>query len=158
MEITSAPDRTLYTEESLTLTCEITLSPSVNTAVDISVTWMGTQGEMLSTGGRVTVSDVTGSSPYLSSLILIALEEADTGMYMCTASAGPVNSAFVTASDASSSTLQVTVGKHSVCTCISAWWIVSLVKISRLRIITFQSNTMSPSLPLLTLRLARHTL
>ncbi len=120
MEITSVPNRTLYTEESVTLTCEIITSQSVNTAVNVSVTWSGTQGEMLSTGGRVTVSDVTGSSPYHSSLILIALEEADTGMYTCTASAGPDNSAFITASDGSSSTVQVTVGKHSVCTCTPA--------------------------------------
>ncbi len=116
VEITSAPDRTLYTDESVTLTCGVTLSPSVNTAVDVSIAWMGTQGEMLSTDGRVTVSGVTGSGPYQSTLTLSSLEETDTGVYTCTASASPDNStSFVTASDESSTTVQVTVGKYTVC-------------------------------------------
>ncbi len=110
VEITSAPDRTLYTDESVTLTCGVTLVPSVDTAVDVSITWMGTQGEMLSTDGRVTVSNVTGSGPYQSTLTLSSLEEADTGVYTCTASASPDNSPFVTASNESSTTDNVTVG------------------------------------------------
>ncbi len=114
VEITSAPNRTLYTDESVILTCGVTLSPSVNTAVDVSITWNGKQGEMLSTDGRVTVSGVTGSGPYQPTLTLSSLEEADTGGYTCTASASPVNSTFVTASDESSTTVQVTVGKYTV--------------------------------------------
>ncbi len=99
VEITSAPDRTLYTEESVTLTCEITLSPSVNTAVDVSVTWSGTQGEMLSTDGRVTVSDVTWSAPYKSTLNLSSLVISDTGRYTCTASVGPSTPQVVASGD-----------------------------------------------------------
>ncbi len=110
VEFTSARDRPLYTDESVTLTCEVTLSPSVNTAVDVSITWMGTQGEMLFTDERVTVSGVTGSVPYQSTLTLSSLEEADTGVYTCTASASPDNSHFVAASNESSTTDNVTVG------------------------------------------------
>ncbi len=99
VEITSTPDRILYTEESVTLTCEIILSPSVNTAVDVSVTWSGTQGEMLSTDGRVTVSDVTGSNPYKSTLTLSSLVISDTGTYTCTASVGPSSPQVVASGD-----------------------------------------------------------
>ncbi len=70
---------------------------------------------MLSTDGRVTVSGVTGSGPYQSTLTLSSLEEADAGVYTCTASASPDNSPFVTASNESSTTKQVTVGKYTVC-------------------------------------------
>ncbi len=115
MEITSAPNRTLYTDESVTLTCEVTLSPSVNTTVEVSIAWMDTQGEMLSTDERVTVSGVTGSGPYQSTLTLSSLEETDTGVYTCTASASPGNSPFNITSDESSTTEQVIVGKYTVC-------------------------------------------
>ncbi len=99
MEITSAPDRTLYTEESVTFTCEIIISPSVNTAVDVSVTWSGTQGEMLSTDGRVTVSNMTVSAPYQSTLTLSSLIISDTGSYTCTASVGPSSPQVVASGD-----------------------------------------------------------
>ncbi len=116
VEITSDPNRHLYTDKSVTLTCGVTLSPSVDTAVDVSITWNGTRGEMLSGDGRGNVSGVTGSGPYQSTLTVSSLEEADTGGYTCTASASPDNSPFVTASDESSTTVQVTVGKYTVCT------------------------------------------
>ncbi len=81
MEITASPDRTLYNNESVILTCELTLSPSVDTAVEVSITWTGPHGEVLSTDGRVTVSDVTGSGPYKSILSLYTLGNSDTGSY-----------------------------------------------------------------------------
>ncbi len=68
----------------------------------------------LTTDGHVTVSDVTGSGPYQSTLIL---EEADTGLYTCTASASPENFPFVTASDNGLEAVQVTVGEW-LYTCI----------------------------------------
>ncbi len=89
MEITSAPDRTLYTDESLSLTCKVSLSPSVDTAVDVTITWTGPQGEVLSTDGRVTLSDVTGSGPYKSILSLYSLGSSDMGSYTCIASVDP---------------------------------------------------------------------
>ncbi len=89
VEITSAPDRTLYTDESVSLTCKVSLSPSVDTAVEVSITWTGPQGEVLSTDGRVTVSDVTGSGPYMSILSLYSLGSSDMGSYTCFASVDP---------------------------------------------------------------------
>ena len=62
--VAKAPDRTLYTEDDLTLTCTIELNEAVDTGVDVTVEWTGPNGVTeLSTSGRITVSDVTGSRP-----------------------------------------------------------------------------------------------
>ncbi len=80
--------RSFYDGHTVTLTCTIKLDPAVDSVVAVMVSWAGPDGKMLSTGDRVTVSDVTGSGPYQSTLTLSSLITSDTGVYTCTASAG----------------------------------------------------------------------
>ena len=111
--VTQAPDRTLYTEDDFTLTCTIELNEAVDTGVDVTVVWTGPPGDtVLSTGGRITVSDVTGSRPtYQSRVDITSLEISDSGAYTCNATASPDGTTFVTASEATSNTTDVTIGK-----------------------------------------------
>ncbi len=110
VEITSDPDRTLYTDETATLTCSVLLSASVDTAVNVSVVWSGPRGDIMSTHERVTES-----GPYQSTLTLSSLSTSDSGHYACTATADPCDSPFIAASNEQSATQSVTVGKFSVC-------------------------------------------
>ena len=111
--VAQAPDRTLYTEDDLTLTCTIELNEAVDTGVDVTVVWTGPPGTTeLSTGGRITVSDVTGSRPtYQSTVNITSLEISDTSFYTCNATASPDGTPFSTASEATSNTTDVAVGK-----------------------------------------------
>ncbi len=109
VEITSDPDTTLYTDETVTLTCSVLLSASVDTAVDVSVVWSGPRGDTMSMAERATES-----VPYQSNLTLSSLTTSDTGLYNCTATADPRDSPFVTTSNEHLATQSVTVGKFSV--------------------------------------------
>ena len=105
MTVTQAPDRTLYTEDDLTLTCTIQLNEAVDTGVDVTAVWLGPPDRttMLSTGGRITVSDVTGSRPnYQSTVNITSLEMSDSGAYTCTVTASGNGTTFVTESQAGS--------------------------------------------------------
>ena len=104
--VTADPDRTLYNGEGVTLTCDITLDPAVDSDVAVTASWTGPDGA-ITTG----VMDMTGSVPYQSTLTLSSLMTTDTGDYKCTASAVPENLLFVIASGESSATHNVTVGK-----------------------------------------------
>ncbi len=152
VEINSDPDRALYTNETVTVTCSVLLSASVDTAVDVSVVWSGPQGDILSTSERVTVSEVTDAAPYQSTLALSSLTTSDTGLYNCTATADPRDSPFATASNEQSATQCVTVGKFGVCK-------VLLCEIMLLPgTADTQRSTTSPSPPRLTQLLVRATL
>ncbi len=152
LEITSDPDRSLYSDETVTLTCSVLLSASVDTAVDVSVVWSGPQGDIMSTPEHITVSEVTESGPYQSTLTLSSLTTSDFGDYNCTATADPCDSPFVTTSNEQSATQSVTVGKFSVCK-------VLLCDIMLLPgTADTQRSTTSPSSPLLTQLLVRTTL
>ncbi len=84
MKITSVPDRTLYTGEDVTFTCDITLAPAVDSEVTVTASWTGP-------GGPITagVSDIAGSGPYQSTLTLSTLTTSDSGDHTCTASVSP---------------------------------------------------------------------
>ncbi len=103
MEITSVPDRTLYTGEDVTLTCDITLDPAVDSEVAVTVSWTGP-------GGPITdgVADMTYAAPYQSTLTLRSRNSA-AGDYTCAATSQPRNSPHVTASSPTQQT--VTIGK-----------------------------------------------
>ena len=114
MTVAQGPVRTLYTEDDLTLTCTIELNAAVDTGVVVTAVWLGPPGTtMLSTGGRITVSDVTGSRPnYQSTLTVTSLEMSDSGAYTCTATASGNGTTFVTESQAGSHTTTVqSIGK-----------------------------------------------
>ncbi len=147
MEITLDPDRSLYTNESVTLTCSVLLSASVDTAVNVSVVWSSPQGDILSTHEHVTES-----GPYQSTLTLSSLTTSDSGDYTCTVTSDPHDSPFVTASSEHLATQSVTVGKFSVCK-------VLLCEIMLLPgTADTQRSTTSPSPPRLTQLLVRTTL
>ncbi len=110
MAVTPNPDRTLYNGESVTLTCTITVDPAVNSDVAVTVSWAGPDEGMLSTGGRVALSGVTGSGPYQSTLTLFSLMTSDTGDYTCTASVDPSTPQVVASGDVTD-THTITVGK-----------------------------------------------
>ncbi len=121
MSITPDQNRTLYEEEVVILTCEIDVSASVDTAVNVSVVWSGPQGDIMSTPGRVTVSEVTGTGPFQSTLTLSSLTTSDSGDYTCTATADPHDSPFVTAST-SSAVASISVGEFSSCSVSVTEW------------------------------------
>ena len=106
MTVDQAPDRTLYTEDDLTLTCTIELDEAVDTVVDVTVVWLG-PNEALSD----TVPSATSSTTYQSIANITSLEMSDSGPYTCNATASPDGTQFVTASEATSNTTEVTVGK-----------------------------------------------
>ncbi len=83
--VTADTDQTLYTDEVVTLTCDITLDPAVDSEVTVTASWTGP-------GGPITagVSEVTGSGlTYQSTLTLSSLTTSDSGLYTCTASVDP---------------------------------------------------------------------
>ncbi len=107
VEITSVPDRTLYNGEDVTLTCDITLDPAVDTGVAVTVSWTGP-------GGSITagVSDIRGSGPYQSTLTLSSLTTSDSGDYTCTATVDPEPlSTFQLPSEVATDVHVATVGK-----------------------------------------------
>ncbi len=109
--VTADTDRTLYANEDVTLTCDITLDPAVPAAVDgeviVTASWTGPRGPI--TAG---VSDITGSGlAYQSTLTFSSLTTSDSGHYTCTASVGPaVPTPLVDSGDGTDSHT-ITVGK-----------------------------------------------
>ncbi len=109
--VTASQDQTLYDGESVTLTCTITLDQAVDSVVAVTASWAGPGGGVLSYGGRVTVSGVTGSGPYQSTLTLSSLVTSDTGDYTCTASVDPSTPQVVASGD-DTDTHTIAVGKE----------------------------------------------
>ncbi len=106
--------RSFYYGDTVTLTCIITLDPAVDSVVAVMVSWAGPDGKFAFHRDRVTVSDVTGSGPYQSTLTLSSLNTSNTGLYTCTASAGPdVSTAHIVASENVTVSHTINVGKNS---------------------------------------------
>ncbi len=106
--VTADPDRTLYADEDVTLTCDITLDPAVDSEVAVTASWTGP-------GGPITdgVSDIAGSGlAYQSTLTLSSLTTSDSGLYTCTASVDPaVPTPLVVGSGDGTGGHTITVGK-----------------------------------------------
>ncbi len=81
------PDRTLYTDEDVTLTCGITLDPAVDSEVTVTASWTVPSGLGQSAG----VMDRLLTNPllYRSTITLSFLTTFDSGDYTCTASVDP---------------------------------------------------------------------
>ncbi len=79
MSVSAAPDRTLYTGEDVTLTCDITLDPAVDINLPVTASWTGPDGTLRA--GR----DMTDAVPYHSTLTLSSLTTSDAGDYTCSA-------------------------------------------------------------------------
>ncbi len=84
----------------------------MDSVVAVTASWAGPGGGLLSNGGRVTVSGVTGSGPYQSTLTLSSLVTSDTGDYTCTASVG-TSTPQVVASGDGTDTHTIAVGKRN---------------------------------------------
>ena len=104
--VDQAPVRTLYTEDDLTLTCTIELDEAVDTGVDVTVEWIGPNRTLSG-----TVPSAISNTTYQSIINITSLEISDTGFYTCNATASPDGTTFVTASEPTSYTTDVAVGK-----------------------------------------------
>ena len=73
--VTQAPVRTLYTEDDLTLTCTIELDETVDTGVDVTVEWIGTNRTLSG-----TVPSAISNTTYQSiiNITSTSLEMSDT--------------------------------------------------------------------------------
>ena len=86
MEISRVPTGSLYTNETVTLICDIILNSAVDSPDDpglaVSVTWTGPPG-----GRQLTPdSPMRTMRGFQSNLTLSSLEMTDSGDYTCTAS------------------------------------------------------------------------
>ncbi len=106
--VTADTDQTLYADENVTLTCDITLDPAVDSEVAVTASWTGP-------GGPITdgVSDMTGSGlAYQSTLTFSSLTTSDSGLYTCTASVDPaVSTPLVVGSGDGTGSHTIIVGK-----------------------------------------------
>ncbi len=104
--VTADTNRTLYAGEDVTLTCDITLDPAVDSEVAVTASWTGPDGPI--TAG---VSDISGSGlAYQSTLTLSSLTTSDSGDYTCTASVDPATP-LVVGSGGGTGSHTITVGK-----------------------------------------------
>ena len=91
----------LYAGVRFTLTCDIELNNSVNTAVDVSTTW-GRSGNVLANGtdGRITFTGTTESGlSYQTEIVFDPLSndgDEDDGNYTCTAVVTPSSTQYIT--------------------------------------------------------------
>ena len=104
--VAQAPVRTLYTEDDLTLNCTIQLDEAVDTGVVVTVEWTGPNGMLFG-----TVPSVASSTTYQSIVNITSLEMSDSGNYTCNATTSPNGTPFVIASEPTSNTTEVIVGK-----------------------------------------------
>ncbi len=99
MTVTSSPDRPLYTGDNVTLSCDITLDPAVDSEVAVTASWTGP-------GGPITagVSDMADAAPYRSTL---TLSNSAAGDYTCAATLQPRNSPYVATSSPTQQTVAI---------------------------------------------------
>ena len=75
----------------LTLTCDIFVEgvpSSLRSGVTVTTTWFGASGNMLATGGRVTVNPAEGSGvAYSSTVVFNTVVTNNAGTYTCQATA-----------------------------------------------------------------------
>lgn len=92
----------LYEGTLVTLTCSVTVDTThVTIPISVTVVWIGPHGELGEHGmqmtkrsfGRITVVDMTQSSPYTSMLVFDPADDIDTGDYQCNVSVSPTDTA-----------------------------------------------------------------
>ena len=94
----------LYEGTPVTLTCSVTVDTThVNISISVTIVWIGPNGVLGEHGmqmtkhsfGRITVVDMTQSSPYTSMVMFDPADDIDTGDYHCNVSVSPDNAANV---------------------------------------------------------------
>ncbi len=114
VSVTRSPNtETVYTSDSLTLSCLTTLNQAVDIPVRVTHQWVG-PGGAISTGGVVTVSEVTGSGVEYSSTVNIAyLSSSHSGTYTCTSTVVPLSpSVFIASSVSQTASTSFTAGEY----------------------------------------------
>ena len=98
VDITLSRAASLHTGGDLTLTCTVTLDPSVDTGVMVVTKWSGPRDI---SGGRYSTTPASGSdTTYTSSLTISHITDQDDGIYTCTVSVtGTSNTQQATASE-----------------------------------------------------------
>ena len=103
--VVTATNTSLYIGSSLTLTCTVTLDPSVDNNETVSTSWSGPNDAISGDGYLFNAASGSGGI-YTSSLTISALGDQDNGTYTCTGIVTGANEQQVTASD--SHTLAIT--------------------------------------------------
>ena len=105
----------LYEGTPVTLTCSVTVDTN-HVTIPISVTfvwtvWIGPKGEQLtnSSSNRITIVDMTQSSPYTSMVMFDPADDMDTGDYQCNVSVSPANNAAGVLSSVNSDTVNLNI-------------------------------------------------
>ena len=106
MAVTANPSRNLNTGESVVLTCTITLDSAVDSNVTVTASWSGPGGNITS-----SVTDMTATAPYQSTLSLTTLANSYSGMYICIASVDSVDPTYITGSNDKADTYTIEVGR-----------------------------------------------
>ena len=83
---------TIYSGSMLTLTCDISLlgivPPILSIDATVTATWLGASGNMLSTGGTITVNpavDIDNGNSYESTVVFNTARTSNEGTYTCQA-------------------------------------------------------------------------
>ena len=81
----------IYAGSMLTLTCRIfvlSLPPSLGSSVTVTTAWLAASGNILATGGRITVNPAEGSDTfYTSTVVFNTVRTNNAGTYTCRATA-----------------------------------------------------------------------
>ena len=109
--VTSNPTGIITVGSSVTLTCTVELSPSVDVPVTVNIVWTGPAGFMTTN----TAQPVMGSTTtYISTAIVNSLGRDQSGDYTCTATVSSMSSNVM-----ATSSIRVIIGKHKKCVHIS---------------------------------------
>ena len=108
---------TVYTGDTLLLTCMTRLNQAVDTAVRVTHLWTG-PGGVVSSGSGVRVSTVTGSGQeYSSSVTFTSLRSSHSGTYTCSSTVSPVQSSlFVKSSEEKMGAISFRTGNGNITT------------------------------------------
>ena len=108
------PSGPVYEGTSQTLTCNVTLPPSVDTDVNLTVNW---RPEPLSTDRATVHQPSTMTSSFISTLVVSPVGMNESGRYSCEATASSSSEHITPSSSGNSSQQNLTVtGKSTVCT------------------------------------------
>ena len=86
----------LYEGTSVTLTCLVTVDTThVTIPISVTIVWTGPHGKPLtnSSSNRITIVDMTQSSPYTSMVMFDPADDIDAGDYQCNVSVSPTDAA-----------------------------------------------------------------
>ena len=106
--VTSNPTGIITVGSSVTLTCTVELSASVDVPVTVNIVWTGPAGFMTTNTAQPVMPGST--TTYISTAIVNSLGRDQSGDYTCTATINSMSSNVMAASS-----IRVIVGKHKKC-------------------------------------------